>query len=408
VKSIPEALYEACRDTLIFDTHEHMLPRARLSSESVKLTDILEHSYVSWTLPQGIPHSPEAALDALQSVRTRAFYRHWLRAMQILYGFDGDLDAHKWGEISAQVTANYETPDWCRRVFTDHARVSSAILDQYWDHLGDDFDAEVFTPCLRINPLVFGFHPESCDHNGASAHELARREGIRINDFDEYEGFVSTLIRSRKAKGIACLKSALAYDRDLSFASPSRDEAAKIWGRHPDDTTPRDQHVFGDYILNRIADIAGEEGLVFQWHTGLGKLSGSHPHNLIGLVERHPDTTFVLLHGGYPWCREWLSMPFNYINVHLDLTWLPNISPAIAVHTIEAAIDATNPNVLCGGGGDASTAEEAFGALEALRDVVEEALANLIRKDRLNESDACHLAHCILHDNAAALYAPIS
>jgi len=402
--AVPDALREACRTTPILDTHEHMLPVDRLATGEVGPEDLIGRSYVAWalrTLPEG---GWEAFRQALAPVRTRAFYRHWLRAMQSLYGFEGDLDERKWAAVREQAAANHARGDWHRHVLRDRANVARAILDQYWDHLGTAYDRELFSPCLRVNPLAMGFHSKSRDHNGASAHELAEQEGVRPRDFDEYEGFCRNLVAGCKSRGIVCLKSALAYDRSLDFGKARRDDAARVWGVHPRDVTAAERKAFGDYIVDLLAAAAGEAGLPFQWHTGLGRLAGSHPHGLIGLIERHPDTTFVLLHGGYPWCREWLAMAFTYANVRLDLTWLPHISPTAAARTLEEAVDVANADVVCGGGGDAWTPEESFAALQALRDTVEEGLTSLVSRGRLGLADACDVAGRILFGNAAELY----
>ncbi|MHB1458857.1 MAG: hypothetical protein ACYC0V_18250, partial [Armatimonadota bacterium] len=42
----------------------------------------------------------------------------------------------------------------------------------------------------------------------------------------------------------------------------------------------------------------------FQNHTGLGKIAGSNPMNLVPMIEKHPETKFVLFHGGYPWTEQ--------------------------------------------------------------------------------------------------------
>ena len=404
VGHVPEELRRICEETPVFDTHEHQLPRSRMAAGRVGPADLIRQSYVSWAMGPVDGDRWQDFRDALELVRRRAFYVTWLEGMRDLYGFDGDLDAETWEALTEQVSANYEDPDWPRVVFKDRANVRAAILDQYWDHLGDDYDAELFAPCLRMNPLAFGFHPRSKDHNDASAHALAAKEGFELHDFADYEDFCRELVRRCKRAGFLCLKSAVAYDRDLRFDPARRQDAARVWGKDPEHASPEEVKVFGDYVVDLIASAAAEEGLPFQWHTGLGEGGGSNPMNLLGLIERHPDTRFILLHGGFPWCRQWMFLGMTYPNVTLDLTWLPVISPRVAVRTIEEMIDVVNADRICGGGGDSWTPEGAYGALKALRRTLGEALGALTRGGRVSVSQACELAEAILYGNAAKLY----
>ena len=403
-QTIPEALARLCAEEPLFDTHEHLMPRDRIAEGRVGLADLLRHSYVSWATGAVEGDGREDWRDALRRVRHRAFYTTWLDGMRDLYGFAGDLDAATWARLDEQVGANYESPDWERRVLVDRCRISQGILDPYWDHLTDQRPAEVFSACLRINPLVFGFHERSLDHNAASAHRLAAAIGFELREFADYEPFCRELIRSRKRAGAPCLKSALAYDRDLFFARRRRDDAARVWGKHPADVTPEEKLAFGDYVVDLLARIAGEESLPFQWHTGLGEHGGSDPMKLMPLIERHPDTKFVLLHGGYPWTSQWAYLGMALPNVWLDLTWLPTISPRLAVRALDEALDVVNADRLCAGGGDSWTVEGAHAALLAGRQVVAQALTRRVRRDDLSVKDASDTARGLLRTNAEALY----
>lgn len=404
---IPDPLAEVCRQTPIFDTHEHLYPVAMLASPdgAVRLADLIRNGYLAWALPPDTAYERDALLRTLPSVKTRFFYFNWIRSMRALYGFEGDLHAGNWDGVSEAVSENYRRPGWRRHVLRERANVRISVLDQFWDTVGTDFDRELFAAALRINSLAFGFHPESRDHNGVSAHELAAKVGMGpLGTFDEYEAFCRRLILTSRKRGVVCLKSALAYDRDLCFAPPDRDAAAKAWGKRPGEVSAEAARSFSDYLVDLVAGLAAEAGLPFQWHTGLGLIGGSRPTHLAGLVGRHPDTLFVLLHGGYPWCSEWTAMAFTYPNVRLDMTWLCSISPAAARRALEEAIDVANPGAICGGGGDTWTVEEVCASLLVLRETVERSLGGMVEEGRLGLEQACASAKGILHDHAAGIY----
>ena len=56
--------------------------------------------------------------------------------------------------------------------------------------------------------------------------------------------------------------------------------------------------------MDRLCRLAGERDVPFQMHLGSAQIRGSHPMNAAGLIERHPNTRFLLMHLAFPWSRE--------------------------------------------------------------------------------------------------------
>ena len=117
--------------------------------------------------------------------------------------------------------AAHRRPEWQHEVL-NRARITTVITDAYNDPLLDPRPAlgANYRSVMRTNSLALGWHPDSRDHNGNSAHELLQRVGLSAGSFDEYLVALEKLVAGMAARGQVALKNALAYDRDVNFDEP--------------------------------------------------------------------------------------------------------------------------------------------------------------------------------------------
>ena len=247
-----------------------------------------------------------------------------------------------------------------------------------------------------------GWHPESVDHNGNSAHILLRRAGFESASFDDYLAAMAKLMDGMASRHQMALKNALAYDRDISFDEPDETLARQAWGRR--DPSPVERKAFSDFIVDYLCRLAGERDVPVQMHLGTAIIRGSHPLRVAGLVERHPRTRFLLMHLAYPWSRDLLGMAFVYRNLWLDLTWSLLLSPShfkLALHeAIEILPDESRMMI----GGDNWHAEETYGTLQLARQLIGEVLEEKVAAGYFRIKDAQRLATRILRQNAIAFF----
>ncbi|HHV61185.1 MAG TPA: amidohydrolase family protein [Firmicutes bacterium] len=386
----------------ITDTHEHLRPDDFY--QDIDLEKVLKNSYVDWCGVELKGSDRAARAQFLEKVRVNSYFRWLLRSLQQLYGFEGELTADNWDEISARIRAAHADPGWKFKVLTEKCRIGRAILDAYWDPGNDNGHPEIFSPTFRINMFLFGYSRKAVDHNGNSPFRLAERYGFGISDFESYLAFIDFAIRKAREGGAVALKSALAYDRGLHFDYVARDRAAKVFEMDDTSISPCDEKAFGDYIFHFICEKAAEYGLPLQCHTGLGKIWGSNPMNLVPVIERHPETRFVLFHGGYPWFHECGGLAHNYKNVYLDLVWLPLISPSAARMALSEWLEVAQTIDRISWGGDTWTVEECFGAVIAAKHVIAQALADKVVDGYFDLEIAIDVAKRILRVNAEELY----
>ncbi|PYQ76569.1 MAG: amidohydrolase [Acidobacteria bacterium] len=236
--------------------------------------------------------------------------------------------------------------------------------------------------------------------------------------FDGYLSFVSRSLAANQARGGAAVKFEAAYFRSLSFDDPSREAAAAIYDEYRRGGVPSadEYKTFQDFIFRHIVSEAGRLRLPVHIHTSVGggdyfNLRGVNVLNLENVLRdpRYATTTFVLIHGGYPFDREAILLAFMK-NVYLDssateLILYPTEFKNVLKHWLETfpakvtfGTDAYPYNAALG-------VEEVYWmGVHTSRTALAAALAEMIAAREITEQQALPMARAYLHDTAAALY----
>jgi hypothetical protein len=404
----------------IVDVHEHHMPDILLSRE-VNLLQLFQQSYAGWTqarpytLPSerrdsdpmlvgAGPTTWEELAPYLEKSASNAFVRNLVSGLTDLYDIkEGAITRNNWEALDAQVRRRHQEPDWCREVLR-RAGIEQVITDSYADPLLDARPTlgSNYSSVARINSFACGWHPESRDHNGNSAHTLLRRLGWEPASFEDYATALEKLVDSLALRHQVALKNALAYDRDIYFDEPDENLASRAWGKASPSLTER--KAFGDWVVDRLCRLAGERDIPMQMHLGTAIIRGSHPLNVAGLLERHPRTRFLLMHLAYPWSRDLLGMAFVYRNIWLDLTWSWLISPSHFKLALHEAIEVMPDESRMMLGGDNWHIEETFAAMKRARQLIGEVLEEKVVAGYFQEADARRLASKILRENAIGFF----
>jgi predicted TIM-barrel fold metal-dependent hydrolase len=139
-------------------------------------------------------------------------------------------------------------------------------------------------------------------------------------------------------------------------------------------------------------------------HLGSARIRGSHPLNAAGLIERHPNTRFLLMHLAFPWSRELLGLAFVYRNVWLDLTWSALLSPTYFKQGLHEAIEVLPDESRLMLGGDNWHVEETYGAIGLMRRLIGEVLQEKVDDGYFRAADGRRLARKILRENASQFF----
>jgi len=415
-----ESLQDYVNELPILDVHEHHIPETFLNRE-VGLLDLLRQSYAGWTEERPYPlptetreedpmlaDSGEARWEEIagfvEGSGSNSFVRNIVASLDELYDLGGGgVTRENWRDLDREIRRRHGDPMWTGEVMK-RARVTHVITDPYTDPMLDAREAfgENYYSVFRVNAFAMGWHPEARDHNGNSPFDYAKRLGVALNSFEDFEALLERAVDTMAVRNQVALKNALAYDRDVCFDEPNSALARRAWGAV--NPSAEERKAFGDFAVDRLCALAGERDIPMQMHLGTALIRGSHPLNAAGLIERHPRTRFLLMHLAYPWSSELLGMAFVYRNVWIDLTWSFLLSPTHFTRAFHEAIEILPDESRMMLGGDNWHAEESFGTFQRARRLMGRALRDKVDAGYFAEADARRLARKIFSENAAAFF----
>ncbi len=225
-------------------------------------------------------------------------------------------------------------------------------------------------------------------------------------------------LRRQKAGGAVAIKFEVAYLRGLDFADPSRAEAAAAYKRFAGGGTPdpATYKALQDFLFRYIASECGRLGLVVHLHglAGGGRyfsVAGVNPLLLEPLLNdpRLKNTTFVLLHGGWPYVHE-IGALLQKPNLYLDLSQAALLFPARTLSGwLREWLETYPEKVLFATDGyPLSTAmgweEGTWVAAHNERQALGIALTGMQRDGEITPFRAAELARMVLRGNAETLY----
>jgi len=237
-------------------------------------------------------------------------------------------------------------------------------------------------------------------------------------DLAGYEAFVRNTMADNRKRGGVAIKFEAAYFRSLYFSDPPRERAEAIYAKYHSSGVPSadDYRVFQDYIFRVMVDEAGQLKLPMHFHTAVGigdyfSLRQGHVLNLENVLRdpRYHNTTFVLVHGGWPYEKE-AALLTAVKNVYLDTSFQSELLyPSQFKGVLKQLLTLFPEKMMYGSDAfpfnDALGAEESFWlAAHTTRTALAAALAELVGEHAITQDKALALARLYLHDNAAKLY----
>lgn len=386
-------MYRIIEKEQLVSSHSHHLPDEKHAA--LGLSEVLQNSYVGWCgrpIPSG--EEKEGITAWLDTVRSRSYFVWLERALMELYGVNERLSADNWNVFDNAIRKAHKDKSWHLRILKEACHYEAILFDAYWSPGDDSGHSELFKPAYRVNSIFFGYDDKATDHNGNNFQVM---QGCKTRDIDEYTDLISRTLREKQQAGCVVLKCALAYDRSLAFGYSTKEQAQRAMNDNPDACQIE---AFQNYVFDCICETAAKLDMPIQIHTGLGLMVGSNAMQLQPLIARHPQTTFWLMHGSYPWTSDIAGLAHAYHNVWADICWLPLISPTSAHRLIHELIDVCNADRIVWGC-DTWTSEESYGARLAFLDVLSRVLTERVGSGMMSTCDAQRCAKAIMHDNAA-------
>ncbi len=311
----------------------------------------------------------------------------------------------------------------------DRLNVETALANRV--RMAPYLDPKRFRWVFFVDSLLFPFDNNAIiARNGDEAvyiplqemklhYELAQLGLISLpQNFDDYLRFASHLLEDNQHQGGVAIKFEIGYFRSLQFDDPPQAAAAAVYAKYRGGGVPSEAEYkdFQDYFFRYLIREAGRLHLPVHIHTAVGtgdfySVTGSTALNLENVLRdpRYDGTTFVLLHGGYPFQEQaiWLAARKNvYLDSSLmELYLYPADFKTVLRHWLLLFPD----KVMFGS--DAFPFSEAVGAEESYwiavrtaRTSLAAALAEMVVNHELTEERALAFARGYLHDNAAGIY----
>ncbi len=408
----------------IVDVHEHHMPETFLNRE-VGLLTLLRQSYAGWTRQRPYPLPSEPAMSEFMEAESgettwpdiaafvedsgsNQFVRNLVHGLDDLYQLGGEgITEKNWQALDQSIRDRRRDTDsgsdWPHEMMR-RAGVCRIITDPFsgpMQNAGDTLGGH-YQSVLRINALALGWQPDKPDHNGNRAADFAAAIGHPCDSFDDFCHLLEALVDTLPERNQVALKNALAYDRDIQFDEPDEALARQTW-RNPE-ATAAGKKAFGDFVVDRLCRLAGERDIPVQMHLGSAIIQYSHPMKAQGLIERHPNTRFLLMHLAYPWSADLLGMAFVHRNLWIDLTWSFVLSGSHFKRAFHEAIEILPDESRMMFGGDNWHAEESYSTFRTARRLIAEVLEEKINSGYFLEADARRLAEKIFHRNAVQFF----
>ncbi|GIQ65840.1 hypothetical protein PACILC2_44080 [Paenibacillus cisolokensis] len=412
------SLHDYIASIRIIDGHEHLAtPKLRRQDKTglFGLLHYLESDLIAAGMERnalkrpGIGEEEKAAVFLKYWERTKntTYARMFRTAMEDLYGMkdwsvNGLLELH--GKV---LEASADPEKLYRRVLVEKSGIDVAFTLIYTTDMG--------TPLLRpVMFMDFTYHLRK--RNDIAAVE--REAGIAVHTLRRYVDAVDAVFDRYVREGMVATKLGHAYWRTLACGKPDEAEAERVFNRLMRDSlnegvSQPEAQPLQDYLIHHVIRRSVEAGMPIQIHTGHHETSVSGNGNtitnsrvtdLLPLLHEYAEAKFVLLHAGYPYMDEYMSVAKNFPNVYADMTWLYIISPTVAKRALHQLFEMVPQTKLQAFGGDYNYVEGTYAHQKLARKLVGEVLAEKVADGALDEAEAAELAERIFRRNLIELY----
>jgi hypothetical protein len=282
-----------------------------------------------------------------------------------------------------------------------------------------------------VDPFMFPFNNQRLMINPDRAvyfpiqekalHRYLAQAGLQglPADLAGYEACIRKVLELDKQQNGVAIKFEAPYFRSLvNITDPPRQQAEAIYNKYREGGTPTSEEylVFQDYIFRSLIAQAGALHLQVHVHSAVGsgnyyRLSEGNAMDLENILRdpRYKDTTFVMIHGGYPYDQQsiWLAaLP----NVYLDSSeFIILVFPEEYSHILRRWFEIFPEKIVFGSDAFPYSREVNVPAtywlgVHTARIAAAAALAEMVSAGEVTEPRALEIARGYFHDNTGRLF----
>jgi uncharacterized protein len=367
----------------------------------------------------------------LDPLRTRTTNPEWLAAFKDLYGYpysDFSPEHLRWLDQKDDELRKHWGKEYLSKML-DRVGIQVSVANRVaMDYLQNN---PRFRFVFFVDPFMFPFNNQRLMINPDRAvyfpiqekalHRYLEQAGLQglPADLAGYEACIRRVLELDKQQNGVAIKFEAPYFRSLvNITDPPRQQAEAIYNKYREGGTPTNEEylVFQDYIFRSLIAQAGALHLQVHVHSAVGsgnyyRLSEGNAMDLENILRdpRYKDTTFVMIHGGYPYDQQsiWLAaLP----NVYLDSSeFIILVFPEEYSHILRRWFEIFPEKIVFGSDAFPYSREVNVPAtywlgVHTARIAAAAALAEMVSAGEVTEPRALEIARGYFHDNTGRLF----
>lgn len=368
---------------------------------------------------------------ALDPARTRTTNPEWLAAFKALYGYpysDVSPEHIRWLDEKDDELRKQWGKEYLSKML-DKVGIQVSVANRVaMDYLENN---PRFRFVFFVDPFMFPFDNKDLTINPDRAvffpiqekalHRYLAQAGLEglPADLTGYETAIRKVLELDKQQTGVAIKFEAPYFRSLvKISDPPREQAEAIYNKYRAGGTPSPEEylVFQDYAFRYLIAQAGVLHLQVHIHSAVGSgnyyhLSEGNAMDLENIIRdpRYKDTTFVMIHGGYPYDQQsiWLAaLP----NVYLDSSEFSLlVFPQEYSHILKRWLEIFPEKIVFGSDAfpysrEVNVPATYWLAVKTAQTAVAAALAEMVSTGEVTEPRALEIARGYFHDNTARLF----
>ena len=397
----------------IIDTHEHLITEEERLQKADRIDfTYLFHNYYfigdvisagfspnllnvlySYTLP--LSERWELFKPIIEATGNTGFQKASFLAAREIYGID-DINDDTYALLTKKMQ-EANKPGLYKKILKDLGKIELSILDVGHQRL----DPEFYRHVERFDKIIYVSSMKQINSLGEKYH-------LKMQSLDDYVMLLRKAFNEGLDFNMIGVKSALAYDRTIKYDNTPKRKAEEVFNKLADgrQTTEEEIKALQDFMMHRVLDLANENKLPVQIHTGLvgDYIKHSDPTLLANLFNEYPKVNFIIFHSSYPYGGELSVLAKMYPNVFIDMCWTPVISPDYSIRYLDQFLETVPANKIMAFGGDYNDVELAYAHSVFARRIVSKVLIKKVRSGYMSEKEAKNIAKNILRENALEIF----
>lgn len=412
------ALEQHIKNIRVIDGHEHLIPQRDRQKMQGGFFDLL-HYLSSDMITAGLnPSFFDKNNDMSEEEKAKAFLEYWNKtknttyAQMLRWSVEDLYQMDDWSvkgilALNERIKEASQDPDLYRKVLNEKSGIDLAFTLIFTTNV----DFEYFRPVMWIDET---FKIRTLQ----DILTIEKKSGHHIYDLEDYLPAIDSMFERYVKEQMVAIKIGIAYWRTLKVEKPTKHEASTVFNQIKrnhlgEGISQKEAKPFQDYIIHHLIQLAIEYDMPIQIHTGHQEpsvasngnlVTNSKVTDLVPLLLEYRQAKFVLLHGGYPYFNEYLSVVKNFPNVYADLSWCYILSPTATKTLMSQMIEMVPQSKIIGFGGDYSQVEGTYAHLKLARKVVTEVLTDKVKNGDMRQQEAFEFAQMIFRNNLIDLY----